>query len=65
MYIQKDDITTCRCGLKNDETDFVDFRCIGCYVDDYSSICILCGYIDSHEIFTNNLCTHCFEWCAA
>lgn len=65
MYIPKDDITTCRCGLKIDEITFVTDDCIICYCDDYSAICILCGNIDNYEYFTNQLCVNCFEWCTA
>lgn len=64
MYEKKEDEFECKCGLKIDEIDFIDFRCSICYIDDFEITCISCGFTNNHETFTNNLCAYCFEWCA-
>lgn len=63
MYIEKEDEFKCRCGLKFDEIEFVDFSCLNCYIDDFEITCIICGFTDNRETFTNHICAYCFEWC--
>ena len=61
--IYEDESITCNCGLKIYDIDFVDYRCILCFEDEYECKCLNCGYIDNHEFYTNYLCMYCFFGC--